>query len=70
MPSLAIFSAPSLPIFLVNDLPTFANVESIEFNEDENAVVEIVFDNSIEHYGTSQTDTHLRILINFSFIRE
>ena len=33
----------SINVSEVNDLPTFANVESIEFNEDENAVVELEF---------------------------
>ena len=44
------------------------NKQEIKIKSRENKL--IVFNNSIEHYGTSQTDTHLRILINFSFIRE
>ena len=43
------------------------NKQEIKIKSRENKL--IVFDNCIEHYGTTQTDTHLRILINFSFIR-
>ncbi len=33
----------SINISSVNDLPTFSNIESINFNEDENSVIEIQF---------------------------
>jgi len=40
----------------------------IKIKSKENTL--IIFDNSVEHYGTTQTDTDLRILINFNFIKK